>query len=154
MHPMTKTKKRPEVAKALQLGTTNRRLDAEAVRSGAPHDCPLRPGLTVYIRPAAMFNPSFREALQNRIQQAAEANGDGLEHANRYQDPGFVADALVAGMEGIRDADGEEVPYTPEIGRAVLADPGNADVLEWVANQAMDFGHFYAAQVEEDEKNS
>lgn len=137
----------------LQLGTTNRRLNAQAITDGVPTPCPLRPGLTVSVLPAAMFNPRYRKALQTRIERMVAENGDNGE-PNRYQDPGFVADALVADMQGIRGADGSEVAYTEEIGQQVLSDPGNADVLEWVANQAMDFGHFYTAQVEEDEKNS
>lgn len=143
-----------EGTETLRLGTTSRRLDPEAVESGTERECPLRPGLTVMIRPAAMFNPHFRKALQNRVQQIADANGDGLEYTARYQDPEFVAEALVADVRGITRADGSEVTYTPDLGRAVLSDPGNADVLEWIANEALDFGHFYTAQVEEDEKNS
>ncbi len=137
----------------VRLGTTDRRLDVGAIETGVPVECPLRPGLTVSILPAAMFSSRFRKALQHRIEALSGANGDATE-LGRYQDPAFVVDALVSDMAGITRADGTEISYTPELGRAVLSDPGNADVLEWVANVAMDMGQFYTQQVEEDEKNS
>lgn len=144
-----------EATETLYLGTTKRRLDIRAVEDGVAYDCPIRPGLVVTIRPAAMFNPHFRRALTERVQRIAETNGgDSVEHTSRYRDSGFVAEALVAHMGPLKRADGTEVDYTPEIGRAVLADPGNADVLEWISNTALDDGRYYTAEVEEEEKNS
>lgn len=139
----------------LYLGTTKRRLSPAAVEDGVPYDCPIRPGLTVTIRPAAMFNPHYRKAFQNRIQRMTEDNGDGIaEHTSRYRDSDFVVEALVADMGPLFNADGDQVEYTPERGKALLGDPGHADVLEWVSNTALDDGRYYEAEVEEDEKNS
>ena len=135
---------------SLRLGTTARRLDMSAIHSGVRVTCPLRPGLDVTILPAAMFNPRYRKAVQDFIEREIGANGNGL---HRHRDPEFVATALVADMT-ITDAEGEAVEYTPEIGTALLSDDGHADVLEWIAHEAYEFGRFYTEQVEEDAKNS
>ena len=142
-----------ETVERFRLGTTDRRLDASAIEAGGPTEWPRRPGLTVSVLPHAVFNPRFRAALHNRIERLKAANGERPE-TNRHDDPQFVAEALIADMQGIHRADGSPVEYTVEIGTQLLSDPGNADVLEWVANESMNLGHFYEAQVEEDEKNS
>lgn len=153
----TATREAPE---RLFLGKSRDQLDPEAVETGVWREWPgpRRKGLRVRIRPAARFNPHFRRAIQNRVRQFVETNGDAedaeVDLTPRYEDAEFVVEALVADIEGICRADGSEVDYTRDIGVALLSDPANEDVLDWVSNEAHDFGHFYTVQVEEDEKNS
>jgi hypothetical protein len=141
----------------LILGTTNRRLDTLAVEQGVERECdPLRPGLFVTILPAGTFNPRFRSAIQERVERMAERNGKGEDSdaLDRYDDPAFVVQALVLSMRGIRKADGTEVEYTSEVGMRALSDPGNADVLGWIVNEAHVYTRYYTQGVEADAKNS
>lgn len=138
----------------VRLGSSSRRLDVLAVAQGIEHECPLRPGLTVTILPAGPFNARFKRALQERVERMAERNGSAEEGADRFSDPAFVAQALVLTMTGLYGADGSEIPYTPELGNQILADPGNADVLAWIANESMRYEHYYTKDVEADAKNS
>lgn len=138
----------------LRLGKTNKRLDAAAIQQGVRKECPFRPEFYVLILPGANYNPRYRKALQNA---AIRANGDESaareDFLSRYEDPAFVVDALVAGMDGIFDSEGEPVPYTPELGLEVLSAPDNADVLQWVVNEAHSYGQFYAKAVEAEAGN-
>lgn len=146
------------MSETLRLGTTNRRLDVLAVEQGVEKECPLRPGLTVTILPAGVWNPRFQQALQARIERMAEAqakNGDGKKPpAERNQDPEFVASALVLKMDGLYAADGSKVEYTLARGVSVLSDPANGDVMAWIVHEAQDYDRYYTGSVEADAKNS
>jgi hypothetical protein len=135
----------PAGVRSLRLGTTRRRLDGRAVKEGVRKECVFRPGLYVTILPGATFNPRYKAAISRAT--------DDEQFRSRYDDPEFVRDALVASMDGISDEDGEPVPYTPEVGLAVLADPGNADVREWIVSQSLEYTHYYNEQLEADAKN-
>lgn len=139
----------------LRLGTTTRRLDLDAVHQGRAVECPLRPGLTVTVLPAAAYNPRYKKALQAwALRLPARSNGDAekVEMQDHLTDPQFVTDALVASMTGIYSGD-EPVEYTPDVGLEILADEANADVLGWIANEAYDYGLFYTEDVEAAAKN-
>lgn len=138
---------------AIRLGTSNKRLDALAIKQGVTKECPFRPGFTVTFLPAASYNPRFRKAIQNGPRTNGDAETAAEEFLNRYDDPQFVVDALVSDMGGIYNGQGEPVTYTPELGLAILADPSNADVKEWVVNEAHHYGHFYSEGVEQDAGN-
>lgn len=133
----------------LKLGTTERRLDGGAVMKGIRTECAVRPGLFVLILPAAMYGPAYKAA----IREMAEGGDFDEKFRDRFQDPAFVVRALVGGMDGISDENGEPVPYTPEIGLMVLSDPDNLDVLDWISTQALGVGNFYVKSVEADAKN-
>lgn len=139
----------------MRLGNSAKRLDATAIQQGVVKECPYRDGLTVRVLPAAGFNPRFRKAIQNQAVQALSDSAESAREAfiNRYEDPAFVAKALVADMDPIYDDDGERLDYTPEIGEEVLSDPGNADVLQWIVNEALTYGQFYTDTVEAEAKN-
>lgn len=154
------------MSEAIRLGTSAKRLDPVAVEQGVTKECPYRPGLMVTLLPAASFNPRFRRAVQaGALKAAAKLNAKGStvesvqneaeqDFLSRYDDPAFVATALVADMGGLFNGDGSEVPYTVERGTAIFSDPGNADVKEWVVNQALRYGQFYVEEIEEEAKNS
>lgn len=139
----------------LRLGTTNRRLDPDAVKSGVRKACPYRPGLHVTLLPAAHFNARWQQALAEAARRE-RARGEDAEGGvmERLSDPQLLVDAIVADMDGIYDEDGEEVEYTPELGLQILSDEGNRDVADWIASQAFQWGHFYTEEVRADEKNS
>lgn len=140
-----------EETEVLRLGSTARRLDPAAIAQGVRKECPFRPGLFVLVLPAASYNPRFRKAIQ--AQRAAAADGTPPSFESRYDDPQFVAEALVADVEGIYREDGTPVEYTPELGLRILEDPGNADVREWIVTEAHSYGDYYAKQVEADAGN-
>lgn len=143
------------MTETLRLGTTNRRLDVLAIEQGVEKDCSaLRPGLKVTILPAGTWNPRFRRALQARVERIAEANGKAGGIPERYEDPEFVAAALVLNMSGMYNASGEAVEYTHARGVAALSDPANADVMAWIVHEAQDYGRYYTEAVEADAKNS
>lgn len=138
----------------MRLGTSDKKLDAAAIRQGVTKECPFREGFTVTILPGASYNPRFRKAIQNATAAITPSHTIADEFTSRYEDPQFIVDALVADMGGIYGEDGEPVAYTPEIGVAILSDPGNADVKEWVVNEAHQYGSYYTKSVEQDAKNS
>ena len=57
-------------------------------------------------------------------------------------------------MTGIYRSDDTTVDYTPEVGKKVLGDPTNADVLSWVTIQAQAYDRYYTGTVKADAKNS
>ena len=146
----------------LRLGSKDRRLDVAAMEGGVEKECTLfRPGFYVTVLPAVSFNRRYRKAMIARNERLAASNGkpekadsEASYIIDMYADPEFVVDGLVAGMRGIYDVDGNEVEYTREVGLAVLADAGNADVLDWIANEARDYGRYYTDGLEDDAKNS
>lgn len=145
---------------ALRLGNSNRKLDEAATHQGIEKECPMRPGLVVTILPGASWNPRYAKATRNWAMSATDADTpeEAKEQAeeafrDRYDDPEFVAEALVADMSGLYNAKGNEVQYTTERGIAILADPGNADVRQWIVNQAHQYGQYYTEAVEEDAGN-
>ena len=151
---------------SLQLGSSARKLDAVAVRQGIERECPYREGVTFTILPAAHFNPRFRRAVQNRMTLAVAKKANGLasedgahdetfveEAEGRYDDPEFIASALLADINGIRNEKGNPVKYTHERGVQILSDPSNWDVREWLINEALTLGQFYTDDVEAAAKN-
>jgi hypothetical protein len=150
----------------LRLGTSGKALDATAVQQGLVKECPYRAGVTFTILPAAMWNPRFRQAVQNRLGRIAlqKVNGEATKVANgkaaheteyesRYDDPDFIASALVAGIDGLFNGKGNPVKYTPERAVQILSDPANWDVKEWLVNEALQWGQFYTQAVEGEAKN-
>ena len=135
----------------LRLGSSNRRLDATAIQQGVRKECPFRPGLFVMVLPAASYNPRYRKALQNA--RAKLDAGEQTEFLSKYDSPEFVTEAFVADMDGLYDREGKPVPYTPERGLKILSAAQNADVLEWIANDAHAYGQFYTEAVEADAGN-
>ena len=132
----------------LQLGTTDRRLDLAAIEQGVEKECPDRPGLFVRILPASPYNPRYRAAVENRALKVTE-NGEGPpSFVEMFDDPAFVTEALVADMRGIRDGDGSEVAYTPEIGVQILSAPEHQDVREWIGRESLKRGQYYTESVE------
>lgn len=145
----------------IRLGTTTKRLDQAAVQQGVEVECPFRPDFFVTVLPGATWNPRFRVALQNQKARGwvpDGAEGAELTAAERflrvYDDPEFIAEALVAGWRGVVGADGAEVEFDQALCVAVLSDPGNLDVREWIVNQATTYGRFYTESVEEEAGNS
>ncbi len=156
----------------LRLGTTNRRLDAVAVEQGREFPCPLRPGLTITILPAAEFNPRYvrairksTEAVRDLLSEAKDQDKEAkkiLEKGAREESilgelstAEFLVEAIVTDIKGLFNHEtGEELEYTPERGLRILSDPGHADVKNWIAMQATRFGHFYVKQTEKDLGNS
>lgn len=145
----------------LRLGATDRRLDLEAVGHGIEKECPFRPGFFVTILPGLAFNGRYQRALISLGERIAaqaskkEADGAAVQAVDdRFRDPVFVVEAVVAGMRGLFAADGSEVAYTPEVGVQVLSDPGHADVLAWIGNEAHDYARYYTDQLRADAGNS
>lgn len=153
----------------IRLGATDRRLNLEAVGHGIEKECPFRPGFFVTILPGLAFNSRYQRALislgeriaaqasKKKADGAAERDSDGAAVQavdDRFRDPLFVVEAVVAGMRGLFAADGSEVAYTPEVGIQVLADPGHADVLAWIGNEAHDYARYYTDQLRADAGNS
>lgn len=151
------------MAESLRLGTTDRKLDAVAVQQGLTRDCPHREGLKVTILPAANFNPRFQKAVQEQLMAAAlrsrakkaeEPNGEANTHVwNRYEDPQFIATALVSNMDGLYGANNKKRKYTPALGAEIFADPSHWDVKQWVVNEALDLAQFYVQEVQAEAKN-
>ncbi len=138
----------------MKLGTTNRRLDAKAITQGIEVECPMRPGFFVTILPGAMYNPRYRKAVQEDADRVAEMAPSDAEVVNRYDSLDFVVRALVSGMRGITDDEGNPVPYSPEMAKDVLGATENSDVRDWLISEAHNYGQFYTDSVEKDAKNS
>lgn len=138
----------------LRLGTTDRRLDVEAVTSGIEKECVFRPGLFVTFLPAATFNDRYARALIARSERISRVEDDRAFEQGTRMDHELVVDGLVVAMRGIRTADGTEVPYTREVGVQVLGDPSNADVLSWVSNESRKYAAYYTDRLEDDLGNS
>lgn len=134
----------------LNLGSTSRKLDLDAIDKGVEKECPERPGLFVRILPASRYSKRFNAALEN---EALSVDGPrGLTQL--LEDGEFVASVLVAGMRGIFDKDGKEVAYTDELGALILSNPAHRDVRDWVVAEAMQRGHYYTEAVESKKGNS
>ncbi len=132
------------------------RLDPALVEQGVEKECPFAKGLYVTILPAASWNSRWKERVRQENDRVLARMRDGEQkgRADFFGDPDFIAGTLIADMRGIYDADGEEVPYTHDLGVRIMTDPANADVREWVVIQAQRYGQFYAEEVEKDLGNS
>lgn len=154
----------------LRLGTRDRRLDEAATQQGrecVPPDYLGLDGVTVWVLPAATYNPRARRAIQNVARSMANGNGrritaedlegdaeDLSDEVNEIlYDPRFVVDALVADIDGLYNGKGNAVKYTRDRGLAILSDPGYADVLDWIVTEAKRLGKYYSETVEEDAGN-
>lgn len=145
------------VTDALKLGTTDRRLVVDAVAGGIEKECLYRPGLFVTMLPAAAFQKRFARALIAFGERAAaedSPNDYATYEVDSRLDPVLVVDGVIVTMRGIYGADGEEVAYTREVGLQILTDPGNADVLSWISNEARQLAEYYSDRLEDEAGNS
>lgn len=142
------------------FGTDRSKINPEARDRGIRREWPGpgRTGFALWIRPAAAWSTQFQAAIQRAIaseleQQAADGAKEPAAGKFDFNGPSFVAEALVAGWDGVVDAEGESVEFTVDRCAAALADPGNSDVLHWAITEANRLGQFYTKALEQDEGN-
>lgn len=126
------------MSEVIRLGAQPLRLDGDVAVHGKREECPYAPGVTFHLLPWAMWNLRFKRALQKRARQIVQEEGDAVsERAQEIEADGeFVAQAVVADIEGLLDGDGNPLPYSHERGVAILSDPGWAHITSWVVQTA------------------
>ena len=88
----------------------------------------------ISVRVAREGNPAYREATRDSVKKyEADFDNDDKEVSLRAYAL-FVAEtmstALVKDWKGVKDENGKDVPYTPEIGFELFSDEGMEAVVE------------------------
>lgn len=135
----------------MRLGNPGLAVDAQAETNGRWFDAPAEwraPGQATPPRLliASTNTPAFRAAVRTHV---PDAGSDDDKERGWLE----VVATLLKGWGGIVDADGAEVPYTPEVARAVLLDPDNRRLAAFVMTKANGERSFDAVALEQDAKN-
>lgn len=137
----------------MRLGNPSLAIDSKAEENGRWLDCP-----SIWWRDA---NTPMRILLRGANSQAHQAfirkitkglNREQLEE-RAVELSAKIGAALVAGWEGWFDCNGEPVRYSVDMALAVLENPDNRRLLDFISRKANELETFNAERREEIEKN-
>jgi hypothetical protein len=144
------------MTETLRLGRKPRKLDLEVIEQGVRKEAPMAPGVFFRILPWGTHNRRYKLATQKRAaRQSAEGkalDGDGDIRGfmlAQQEDPEFIVDAVLADVEGLLNAKGNEVKYTRERGIAILSDPAWAHLRDWIVGESWRAAGIYQEEVED-----